>query len=67
MGMSKYAHCCQCADCKELRESADRQHHRGIGRGSQYCTDNDCRCQSYERGTGPYLHYTFDAGAKPNA
>lgn len=32
--------------------------HRGIGWGSQYCTENECRCHGYPVGEGPYMHYT---------
>lgn len=29
--------------------------HRGIPEGGQWCTDNDCPCQFYREGDGPYV------------
>ena len=43
----------------------EKKSHRGIGWGSQYCTDNDCRCHGHARGKGPYMHYVTDAAEKP--
>jgi len=32
-----------------------KHEHRGISRGGQWCTDNDCRCQQYDWKQGPYF------------
>lgn len=40
-------------------DGPQRKPHRGLGHG-QWCSDNDCDCQFYSAGAGPY-----SARAKP--